>query len=101
MSINLIFILILFSALCHAIWSAIIKSSSNPLSLMGITSLMELIFFIPLTPVVIPFHVEFLSRPKGVMNPIPVTTTFLDIFSPKIQRNSIDTNMRRTIALYT
>ena len=49
MSINLIFILILFSALCHAIWSAIIKSSSNPLSLMGITSLMELIVFIPLT----------------------------------------------------
>ena len=49
MSINLIFILILFSALSHAIWSAIIKSSSNPLSLMGITSIFELIIFIPLT----------------------------------------------------
>ena len=49
MSINFIFILILFSALCHATWSAIIKSSSNPLSLMGITSIMEMIIFLPLT----------------------------------------------------
>ena len=49
MSTNLIFIIILFSALCHAIWSAIIKSSSNPLSLMGITSLLEIIIFLPLT----------------------------------------------------
>ena len=57
MSISLIFILILFSALFHAIWSAIIKSSSNPLSLMGITSMMELIVFIPLT-----FTVPFPSR---------------------------------------
>ena len=49
MSINFIFILILFSALSHAIWSALIKSSSNPLSLMGITSILELVIFIPLT----------------------------------------------------
>ena len=56
MSINFIFILILFSALCHAIWSALIKSSSNPLSLMGITSILELIVFIPLT-----FYVPFPS----------------------------------------
>jgi len=49
LSVSLIFLLILFSALCHALWSAIIKSSSNPLSLMGITSMMELIVFIPLT----------------------------------------------------
>ena len=49
MSINFIFILILFSALSHAIWSAIIKSSSNSLSLMGITSILELVIFIPLT----------------------------------------------------
>tara|TARA_B100000029_G_scaffold356662_1_gene349471 strand:- start:1112 stop:1909 length:798 start_codon:yes stop_codon:yes gene_type:complete len=34
---------------CHAIWSAIIKSSGNPLSLMGITSILEIIVFIPLT----------------------------------------------------
>ena len=56
MSINFIFILILFSALCHAVWSAIIKSSSNPLSLMGITSILELIVFIPLS-----FYVPFPS----------------------------------------
>ncbi|PPR49503.1 MAG: hypothetical protein CFH15_00453 [Alphaproteobacteria bacterium MarineAlpha5_Bin5] len=49
MSVNFIFILILFSALFHAMWSALIKSSSNPLSLMGITSIMELVIFIPLT----------------------------------------------------
>ncbi len=49
MSVNLIFLLILFSALCHAIWSAIIKSSKNPLSLMGITSVLEVTIFLPLT----------------------------------------------------
>ena len=54
MTINFIFLLILLSALFHATWSAIIKSSSNPLSLMGITSLMEIIIFIPLT-----FYVPF------------------------------------------
>ena len=51
---NLIFIVLLFAALCHAIWSGIIKSSKNPLSLMGITSILELVIFIPLT-----FHVPF------------------------------------------
>jgi len=49
LSINFIFLLIIFSALCHAIWSAIIKSSRNPLSLMGITSVLEVIIFFPLT----------------------------------------------------
>ena len=49
MSINFIFLLIIFSALCHAIWSAIIKSSKNPLSLMGITSILEVVIFFPLT----------------------------------------------------
>ena len=49
MSVNLIFLLILFSGLCHAIWSAIIKSSKNPLSLMGITSVLEVTIFLPLT----------------------------------------------------
>ncbi len=49
MSVNFIFILILVSALCHAVWSAIIKSSKNPLSLMGITSILEVTFFLPLT----------------------------------------------------
>jgi len=49
MSVNFIFILIIVSALCHAVWSAIIKSSKNPLSLMGITSILEVIIFLPLT----------------------------------------------------
>ena len=49
MSINFIFLLIILSALCHAIWSAIIKSSKNPLSLMGITSILEVVIFFPLT----------------------------------------------------
>ena len=49
LSVNFIFILILVSALCHAVWSAIIKSSKNPLSLMGITSILEVTFFLPLT----------------------------------------------------
>ena len=49
MSVNFIFILILVSALCHAVWSAIIKSSKNPLSLMGITSVLEVTIFLPLT----------------------------------------------------
>jgi len=49
LSVNFIFILILFSALCHAVWSAIIKSSKNPLSLMGITSVLEVSIFLPLT----------------------------------------------------
>ena len=49
LSVNFIFILILVSALCHAIWSAIIKSSKNPLSLMGITSVLEVTIFLPLT----------------------------------------------------
>ncbi|MDC3082846.1 DMT family transporter [Pelagibacteraceae bacterium] len=49
LSVNFIFILILISALCHAVWSAIIKSSKNPLSLMGITSVLEVTIFLPLT----------------------------------------------------
>ena len=56
MSTDLIFIIIIFSAICHAVWSAIIKSSSNPLSLMGITSILELLIFLPLT-----FYVPFPS----------------------------------------
>ena len=49
LSVNFIFILILVSALCHAVWSAIIKSSKNPLPLMGITSVLEVTIFLPLT----------------------------------------------------
>ena len=49
LSVNFIFILIIVSALCHAVWSAIIISSKNPLSLMGITSVLEVTIFLPLT----------------------------------------------------
>ncbi len=49
LSVNFIFILNLVSALCHAVWSAIIKSSKNPLSLMGIMSVLEVTISLPLT----------------------------------------------------
>lgn len=48
MSINLIFLLVLFAALCHASWSAILKNSNNGLAIMGITSIIEIIIFSPL-----------------------------------------------------
>ena len=54
MSINLIFLLVLFAALCHASWSAILKNSNNGLAIMGITSIIEIIVFFPLV-FVVPF----------------------------------------------
>ena len=48
MSINLIFLLVLFAALCHASWSAILKNSNNGLAIMGMTSIIEIIIFFPL-----------------------------------------------------
>ena len=48
MSINLIFLLVLFAALCHASWSAILKNSINGLAIMGMTSIIEIIIFFPL-----------------------------------------------------
>ena len=56
MSETLIFLLILFAALCHAGWSTIIKYH-NSFSIMGMTSFVEivvfapLVFFIPLPPI--------------------------------------------------
>jgi len=43
-----IFLLLLLAAICHAAWSSIIKSNSNPLGIMGFTSIIELVFFFPL-----------------------------------------------------
>ena len=43
---TLIFIIILFAALCHAGWSSIVKSQ-NSLGIMGITSIIEILFFTP------------------------------------------------------
>ncbi len=48
MSLNLVFFLILLAALCHASWSAIIKNSKNGLAMMAITSVIEIIVFLPL-----------------------------------------------------
>ena len=53
MSETLIFILLLFAALCHAGWSTIIKYHHS-FSIMGITSLVEIIVFFPLV-----FYVPF------------------------------------------
>jgi drug/metabolite transporter (DMT)-like permease len=48
LSVNLVFLLILFAALCHASWSAIVKNSNNGLAIMAITSIIEIIIFLPL-----------------------------------------------------
>ena len=47
MSETLIFILILFAAFCHAGWSTIVKNH-NSFSIMGMTSIVEIIVFAPL-----------------------------------------------------
>ena len=47
MSETLIFILILFAALCHAGWSTIVKHHHS-FSIMGMTCLVEIIVFLPL-----------------------------------------------------
>jgi len=47
MSETLIFLLILFAALCHAGWSTIVKHHHS-FSIMGMTSLVEIIIFSPL-----------------------------------------------------
>ena len=47
MSDTLIFILILFAALCHAGWSTVIKHH-NSFSIMGMTSIVEIVVFTPL-----------------------------------------------------
>ena len=47
MNNSIIFLLILFAALCHAGWSSIVKSQ-NSLGIMGITSIIEIICFTPI-----------------------------------------------------
>jgi len=48
LSISLVFFIILFAALCHACWSAIVKKSRNSLAIMAFTSIIEIIVFLPL-----------------------------------------------------
>ena len=47
MSGTLIFILILFAALCHAGWSTIVKHHKS-FSIMGMTCIVEIVVFTPL-----------------------------------------------------
>ena len=48
MSLSFIFLIIIFAAFCHAGWSTIVKKSENGLAMMGITSIIEIIIFLPL-----------------------------------------------------
>ena len=47
MNTSIIFLLILFAALCHAGWSTVIKRY-NSFSIMGMTSIVEIVVFTPL-----------------------------------------------------
>ena len=47
MNTSIVFLLILFAALCHAGWSTIIKRH-NSFSIMGMTSIVEIVVFTPL-----------------------------------------------------
>ena len=47
MSTTLIFLLILFAALCHAGWSTIVKRHKS-FSIMGMTCIVEIVVFTPL-----------------------------------------------------
>ena len=48
MSLSFVFLIIIIAAFCHAGWSTIIKKSENGLAMMGITSIIEIIIFLPL-----------------------------------------------------
>ena len=48
MSLSFVFLIIIFAAFCHAGWSTIIKRSDNGLAMMGITSIIEIVIFLPL-----------------------------------------------------
>ncbi|MDC0216520.1 DMT family transporter [Pelagibacteraceae bacterium] len=48
MSLSFVFLIIIFAAFCHAGWSTIVKKSKNGLAMMGITSIIEIIIFLPL-----------------------------------------------------
>ena len=48
MSLSFVFLIIIFAAFCHAGWSTIVKKSENGLAMMGITSIIEIVIFLPL-----------------------------------------------------
>ena len=72
MSLSFVFLIIIFAAFCHAGWSTIVKKSENGLAMMGITSIIEIIIFLPLI-----FTVPF---PTTTIWFFIVATTFLHGF---------------------
>jgi len=48
LSLSFVFLIIIIAAFCHAGWSTIVKKSKNGLAMMGITSIIEIIIFLPL-----------------------------------------------------
>ena len=72
MSPSFVFLIIIFAAFCHAGWSTIVKKSENGLAMMGITSIIEIIIFLPLI-----FTVPF---PTTTIWFFIVATTFLHGF---------------------
>ena len=48
MNTSIIFFIVIFAAFAHAGWSSLVKSNENPLFIMGMTSIVEIIIFIPL-----------------------------------------------------
>ena len=72
MSPSFVFLIIIFAAFCHAGWSTIVKKSENGLAMMAITSIIEIIIFLPLI-----FTVPF---PTTTIWFFIVATTFLHGF---------------------
>ena len=61
-----LFFILLIAALSHAICHSILKHNNNPLGILGITSIFEIIIFTPLV-FFVPFISHFLSRPQPAM----------------------------------
>ena len=59
MSVTFLFLLILIAALSHAVCHSILKYSKNPLGILGITSLFEILFFTPLV-FTVPFPTPYI-----------------------------------------
>ena len=48
MNTSIIFFIVLFAAVAHAGWSSLVKSNKEPLFIMGMTSIVEIMVFAPL-----------------------------------------------------
>ena len=69
MSLSFVFLIIIFASFCHAGWSTIVKKSENGLAMMAITSIIEIVIFLPLI-----FTVPF---PTTTLWFFIIATTFL------------------------